>query len=260
MKFLAIIPLLALPVSAQPLFKKVWPFMQAQNTAAAAPTPDKLWLQFTEGSGATATNSAAAGLSNAFVLNATWATGKSGSGYSIDFDGSTSEAWVTNVSFVTNTITLTTWAFFDSTNQANAGCLFELSTNVNYIQRNFRVMCTAAGNLAVLIHGTGDSANFRQETATAPNTNAWVHLGIVLDNSTTAGDVKIYYNAVAQSTTIATDTKNLTGTFLATNLFIGARSTALATRAFLNGKLDDVRIYSGELNSAQLTAVMNDPK
>ncbi len=226
------------------------------SSGLAAPTPDIGWFKLNEGSGTAPANSVTGG-SNA-VTSATWVTGKSGSGSALSFNGTSSDGSVTNVAFNTNLITICSWLFFNVTNVQQ--CLWESNTNVNFGYRDFRLLLTSPGQLSCTLHGYGDGLNFRVETCTAPNTNAWVHIATVLDNSTTNGNVKFYFNGIIQTDAVGTDTKNMTGNWTTTNLFFGARSPMLVTRNFLNGKMDDIRIYSGELSASQIQAVANDPQ
>lgn len=214
-----------------------------------APTPDILWWKMNTGSGTSIAGYASGG-GDSGTTDASWVTGKSGSGYALDFNGTSQDSRSTaTMTYGAGVLTVCAWVYLD----VNTGSrvIWESTQNPNSFAATFTLFLDS-GNLNAMIHGT---SGYRSEYITAPSTGSWTHVAVVYDNSTTTGDVGIYIGGSSQSTTIGTNTKASSADFIAGYYFYaGARGQ---TSLFMDGRLDDLRIYSGD-QSASLADIIAD--
>lgn len=203
-----------------------------------APTPDILWWKFLEGSG----TDIGATVGTDGTTDASWVTGKTGSGFALEFNGTSQNAETSNtVTYGTNTITLCAWFWFDVT----TGTRMLLESSATYITPNcFGIFVDANLLYASNTGATGE----RQEYIAFSTTGAWVHLAVVL----TPTDNKIFVDGVEQATTITNNNRTGTADYSAQTLFVGARNSG---SLFFDGRIDDLRIYSGDV-SADLALIM----
>ena len=220
------------------------------NRRSAVPTPDILWWKLNEGSGTSIAGSGSNG-GDGGATDADWLTGKNGSGYALDFNGINDDANTSaSITYGTDKLTFCGWFYFDDITSTQV--IMESSANWNSSSDSFLIYLDAGAFFAGL---RDNGAKYRVESITAPSVGSWVHLAVLLDFSSATGrDVKIYVNAVEQSTTISTNYSPIARTFAAYKLYVGARG---GTSLFFNGRIDDLRIYTGD-KSADLTAIMND--
>lgn len=220
--------------------------------AAAAPTPDVLWWKFTDGSGTTVT--ATVGPNGTLAGGATWVTGKSGSGYAVQFDGTDDALYsASNVTYGASTITITAWVYWDSF--ANDGdFLFESTASADANDNTFFVMPngnrgTSDGYLLTMLTGTNYYAPYWTRFTAA----TWTHIAIVLDNTSLTGVVKVYYDGALQTAAgTYLNVKNSTANFVAGVLNVFSRNN---TSGFGAGRIDDLRIYARELNATEVGQV-----
>jgi len=137
--------------------------------------------------------------------------------------------------------------------------LFELSTNYNNNAYCFIINTetqVASGTLTAGIRGSG--VNYRAEYATANSSwlNRWMFFCVVLDNTTVAGNIKIYANGVGQPTTITNNSKSGSGNFSTQPFYIMSRA---GSSLFKAGSLDNVRLYRRELTPKEVMWLYQDP-
>lgn len=172
---------------------------------------------------------------------------------SLDFDGTNDEITLGEMNALDNvgTFTIETWiketekvgtnAYFWSTgNSANDNMYFVRQTSNN---RWFLNMTTGGSSAQVIV--------------TAAINADWTHFAIVYDGSEAAADrVKIYFDGVAQSTTISgtvpTTTPTVSGDFL-----IGISSWFNLGDNY-DGIMDEFRIWSTARTAGEISANMND--
>lgn len=221
--------------------------MNSPAAASGSATPEFLWWKFNEGSGTAVAGDGSNG-SDDGTTDADWLTGKSGSGYCTDYNG-TSDGTQSDsaIAYDTETITVCAWIYRDTTSDAMIWESSELYTS----NPNSFDCLIFGGQLYAAIQGT---SGLRLEHVTPPGTGAWVHLAVVYVNTTNNGDVKFYFDGVEQSSTTDTNTKADHANF-ATEIFnCGSRNQ---TGLFMNGRIDDLRIYSGD-QSASLATIAAD--
>jgi len=119
---------------------------------------------------------------------------------------------------------------------------FELSTDYNSNDGAFIVDPNAAdGTFKVGIQDSVTTVKYRGESFTRPSANEWHHYVIVIDNTTTAGDITVYVDGVAQSTTVYINTKDKSSNIITARLYMMSRA---GTSLFGQGILDDVRVFN----------------
>ena len=136
----------------------------ARNVASAASaTPEILWWKFNEGSG-TSVAGAASGGGDAGTTDASWLTGKSGSLYCTDYngtdDGTQSNAAIT---YGVATITVCAWVYLDATTD---GMIWE-SSELYTSNPNAFDFLIFSGQLYAAIQGT---SGLRLEHIAVPST------------------------------------------------------------------------------------------
>lgn len=215
------------------------------------PTPDLLHFKMDENTGTNLTCSVST--NTGWLFEATWTTGTGNSPYALQFDGSNDYfRSAGNVVYGTNIITVAFWLYWDSFANNDDLALESSATFVSYLN-TFNIDPNAsAGNWSTGIRGT---SGFRAETVTRPSAAAWHHYLFVLDNTTTAGDVRTFIDGVEQSETVGTNTKSGTSNFAANTLFGMSRN---GTTLFGAGRMTALKIYTGD-RSASVLSIQNDP-
>jgi hypothetical protein len=213
-----------------------------------APTPDILWYKMNAGSGTVL----AADVGGAGTTDAAWVTGASGSDFAQDFNGTTHAASSdADVTFGVNIITICCWLYMDDTSTTQI--LLESSEDAGAGGHCFEIEL-GGGNIQPTIFSNG--VFYRRESVAATS-GVWTHWAFVLDNSTNSGQIKVFKNGAEESTTLANDTKGSTANFTDKTVYIGARNESLY---YYNGRMDDLRIYAGELSGAEISAIYADPQ
>jgi hypothetical protein len=221
---------------------------------SSLPQPDNaliLWWKLNEGSGTSIADSSGNGY-NATLTEGTWITGKSGSGGAIEFDGVNDYAATTgSVTYGANVITVCAW-------------VWEVSAPADeFVYSSPGATFPFFGRFASGVIQKGDLysdntyATGRIETSGTGATGAWFHWAIVYDNTTSNGDIKIYHDGTLVGTSVTLNTKSGTGNFAASTFYVGQFGTGAF---FANFKIDDLRIYSGELDATEVGYVKEDPQ
>lgn len=105
----------------------------------------------------------------------------------------------------------------------------------------------ASGHIGICV-GTGTPTDVFNKTTTVVNTGAWFHVALTRDAST--GQVNVYCNGSLEDTS----TRG-TGTIGTTWVSIGKNDTTAGTDVFLNGTVDDVRVYDRVLSQNEVNAL-----
>ena len=215
----------------------------AAPAGPAAPTI--LWWKMLDGSGTSIT--ATAGPTG--TTNASWTTStQSASGFALEFNG-TDDTASASMTYGADVITITFWTYYSSGDHAR---FLESSINPDENDHSFRINRNGDdGNFYASLYGTGGSE--LPSTSRCSLSDTWHFISIVLDNSTGSGAVKIYVDGSEQSTSVAVNTKSGTGDISAQPLYVGVGSNS--TFGFLGGRMDDIRIYDGELSSGDIATL-----
>lgn len=214
--------------------------LASYSIASGPAAPEVLWWKCNNGSGTTVT--ADVGPNGTF--NGTWATGASGSGFSLEFNGTSQDAFsASSVNIGANVATITAWLNMDDYTSLVRGAFQQgviNDPNTISVWVNSVIRVTALGT-------TGE----RTETFTPPSTGSWVFMCFLFDSSTASGNVMLYYNAVEQ-TEIAILINTKTGT---SNFSAGTFTVANYAGFYADGKMDDIRIYNRLLGTAEISAL-----
>jgi len=130
--------------------------------------------------------------------------------------------------------------------------------NLNNTNREYLFTITGADNLALaLFDGDNNPANQNRRFGDTDFTtlqNTWSHVVVTYDGSSTATGISLYIDAVEE-------TYSLTSTgssYNAMNDVAGAVEIGrFVDGSFANGAIDDVRVYSKELNSTEVNNLYN---
>ena len=222
-------------------------FFAKASSGSSSPTPELLWWKMTDGSGTAVT--ATVGPNG--TTNADWVTGLSGSGNALDFNGSSDGlSSDSTIVFGTNALTVCLLVNLDST--SGTQILAESSANFGANPVAWAIYIDS-GNIVGGIAQTGPL--FRLEQCAAPSTGVTVAIAVVFERTTTSGNITIYFDGVAQTTTVPDNSLNSTTDFTTRSVYVGARNNA---SLWCNGRIDDVRIYNRALNSTEVAQVRDD--
>jgi hypothetical protein len=186
-----------------------------------------------------------------------WTTGKNGNG--LRFDGANDYVSIPDASSLNpgnNSWTISLWVNIPNTNLLS-GLVFKLQSSGSYPGWGIAVAGDVAGESAgkkvVAVYQENYAGNRRNTITNSDVSNGnWRHVAMVADK--TAGVVRTYIDGVLVAT--STDyggswpTLNTTTPLLLGNDNFGD---------YLNGTIDDLRIYNRALTQPEIQADMNNP-
>lgn len=108
--------------------------------------------------------------------------------------------------------------------------------------------------------GTSTGPTYRSETNAPPEIGVWTHYLAYFDATAfgNAGNWTVFTNGVTATMGVRLDTKSPNVSVIPTQkAYLGQRGTSATL--MLNGKLDDVRIYSGD-KTGSVESIYNDPQ
>ncbi len=208
--------------------------------ASATPTELRTRLKFDETAGAIAADSSGQGYIGSLVSGPLW-TSAGKLGRALDFDGAND--YVALPAGVVNgltTATLSAWVYLDSA--ATWSRIFDFGTGTT----NFMFLTASAGSTVRFSLFTGGVANDVNGTAPLP-TGAWTHVAVTL-----AGGVGVLYvngAEVGRNNAMTLTPSSLGNT---TQNYIGKSQFA---DPYLNGRVDDFRIFSRALTAAEVSGL-----
>jgi glucose/arabinose dehydrogenase/PKD repeat protein/fibronectin type 3 domain-containing protein len=201
---------------------------------------------FSEGAGTTTADASGNGLTGTLVGGPAWTAGKNGRGLS--FNGSTSYVDVGNPTALqlTGSMTVSAWVF-ETANVADDGQIvsksngsagWQLKSTPDTGPRTFGIAITST---------TG--ASIQRYSSTARALNTWYHVAGVYDAA--ARTLNIYVNGTLTNGTLSGTVPTSQGN-APVNVNIGRRTGGF----YINGTLDDVRIYNRALSAAEIQGDM----
>lgn len=213
---------------------------------------------FNEGSGTTATDSSGVGNAGA-IANGTHAAGVTRSALAFNGTSTSVAAGSTaTTSFGSGSFTLSTW--FKSTSSG----FQRLISKGNYGNTNGYLLALNGGTVTLAVGAGGTQS--QSIGINAPNgldDGAWHHTAAVVDRA--AGIVRIYVDGVPQTLTVGSGycgtangaTVSITGcpSVNATSAGTLTLGSYNGTSEFLNGSLDEVRLYNRAVSETDLRAV-----
>ncbi|MGI0012713.1 MAG: LamG-like jellyroll fold domain-containing protein [Nitrososphaera sp.] len=197
-----------------------------------------------ESSGTTAVDSSGNGRTATLLNGPTWTLGKYGN--AIGFDGIDDYVAASNLNLPTGDYTYEAWVALDRNNIFQT--IMEALDGVGGAELELDL---AAGGAVQLWSNNGQ----RLTTGTAIPVGTWSHVALTRQGST----IRVYLNGVLQSQT-GSDSGTLD--FSNCPLLIGVDADSACTgllNGYLDGRIDEVRIYNRALSQAEIQTDMNAP-
>jgi hypothetical protein len=202
----------------------------------------RVHLPFDEGSGSVAQDWSGNGWSATLKNAPAWTTGKSGSGVDLVPTSAQYAALPEGVVNGLTTCTVSAWVYLDAV--ASWQRVFDFGTGTN----NYMFLTTSAGGKVRFAIRT-PSVGEQQITGTAAlPIGAWTHVAVTLSGST--GTLYVNGAAVATNTAMTLTPSSLGAT---TQNWLGR--SQFSADPYLNGVIDDVRIYGAALSATQISAL-----
>ena len=202
------------------------------------------WYKYDQTSGTTAADSSGYGNNGTVMNGATWTTGNIGNAVNLDGTNDYS-ALPTGVVSTANTATLSAWVNLDTV--TNWMRIFDLgsgtSTYMNLTPKN-----GSNGKIRFAIRNNGSSEQII-DGQSALATGGWHHVAVTLNGAT--GTLYVDGLQVGQNTTMTLKPSDLGAT---TQNWIGRSQFA---DPYLDGRVDDFRIYNRAISASEVTSVMN---
>lgn len=206
---------------------------------------------FDEGSGTTAMDSSGNGNTGTLVNNPSWSDGKHGK--AIGFDGVNDYADAGNIAafnFPTSTTSFTLSAWFKTSGTGIGNVIAKGACGTP----GYRLRIGKSGGAGVadfFIIDDGGNVIARVTSSSTYNDNAWHHLTGVNDN----GLLRLYVDGTLIGTATAPSGKSISSS---SSLAIGydfSSGTTGCGSEYFNGTIDEVRIYSRALSSAEIQSL-----
>lgn len=157
----------------------------------------------------------------------------------------------------TNTTTISFWAnkrSFDS----SGGLFFESSTNYN--NNDGAVMfdpnsSACSGEMLLSIQDSVATGKYRSECFSRPSSNTWNNYTVIYDNSTVAGDIRLFINGIEQSSqSIPTNTKDQASGLGNYTWYLMSRA---GSSLFNSGLMDEFYVYNRALSNSEILKLYN---
>ncbi len=213
---------------------QVWSF-------TTAPARMRAYLKFDERRGTTANDSTGNSWNGTLVNGPTWTTGKFGN--SVRLDGSND--YVSLPSGVVdglNSFTISAWVYLNTTSTWSRIFDFGSSTSVNMF---LTPQCGGTNTIRFAITKSGSGGEQKINGNAPLSSGSWVHVVVTYNNGTGI----IYVDGVEvgrnSNMTLNPDSLGIT-----TQNYIGKSQYS---DPYLNGRIDDFRIYEGSLNAAEIS-------
>lgn len=175
---------------------------------------------------------------------------------SLDFDGVDDIAIAASPPAYdyTSAFSLSAWIKTTASNFGNIGG--KQHNAPNYRGWGLFINPSSAGAFGIQMYSTLGSNQLNvQTTNNGWNDGAWHHVVMTHDGSGTAAGLRIYVDGTSEALTV--NSNSLSGTILTSDGFsLGTRGTT-SPSAYLEGRLDEVALYSTELSSGDVTAIFN---
>ncbi len=203
------------------------------------------WKEDETSSGATATDSSGNGTSLTDTATVTRAAGKYS--YGSTFNGTTQYQYAAdnNTLSLTGSVTVSAWINPSTVAAGAYDIAGKWDGNTSYLLQQ---------NASDIRFYVGSASNYEATTSLSLTTSTWYH--VLASYNATTGKVQIYVNGLLKtsSTTGTIPTSIADGT---DRFQIGADSSSGTATNFYNGSLDEIRVYSKALSSAEALALAN---
>jgi len=211
------------------------------------------WWQFDDGSGSTATDSSGKGNQATLFNGVSWLPGQIGD--AISANGTNQSLSIPPIDLSsTQAVTWTAWV--NRTYGSGVSALIENSSNFNQSATGFGFFpddgsdCGASNTMMTGLNG---NVGYTTNCYAQPTSGVWHHLAAVYDKSQTGAKViSFYIDGVLQTPLSQPHTSTNSNTFGSNATYLFARG---GTSNFASGEMDDLRLYRGALNSAQIESI-----
>lgn len=205
------------------------------------------WWKMNDGSGTTAADSSASG-ANGSITGAVWGSGKRSG--ALVFDGNDKVANGTGASLNgTTSFSVSSWVKIPTTHAAQAIVVQQRGPadgTTNGYNGQYQLRVNADGKPSFWVYGNGAN-QFDFAASTAIHDNQWHHVLAVRDGA----DGRIYINGTLAGSSTGTVRS------LASNIPVYLGCDGRDNNRFLNGSLDEVRIYNRALSGDEIQALLN---
>ena len=207
----------------------------------------KAWLKFDESNGTIAADSSGNAWDGTLVNTPAWVAGKSNNAVSLS--GTAHVALPTGAVNALTDFTVSTWVKLNSV--TNWARIFDFGTGSGFYM--FLTPFNAAtGKVRFAITNAGNAGEQVIDGASALTTGSWTHVAITLSGTT--GTLYVNGTAVGTNTGMTLKPASLGNT---TRNFIGR--SQFAADPYLNGLVDDFRIYNRALDAAEVSGLVAPP-
>jgi hypothetical protein len=207
------------------------------------------WWRFDDGSGTLAVDSS--GNANTGALNNAPAWTRGHLGKAISLNGTSQDFLKTGLSTTTTTnLSISMWVNVTSNAGGYAALIAAHNAGDDYVE-GFNMDQGAAGSAGFTeVNFECASSNGEDNLMNASFAfGTWVHVALITPDG--GGHATLYINGVQQKS------RNACGSMSINNLFIGARHFGGSDTGFLNGIVDDVRIYNRVLSVSDILQLYN---
>ncbi len=175
-------------------------------------------------------------------------TTSTSTGYALDFDG-TNDMVVTNFKMpATSVFSIEGWVYPRSTNYDRLFSNYSAAVNGNFIIDTYNATPNNGMALRFNVYGTGNTL-FSVGAANVLTLNAWNHVACTFSN----GTMTAYVNGFE----IATGTAPFTSIPQITNYLCFGEDFVPGAAEYLNGKLDEIRVWNKALSQTDILNNMN---
>ena len=204
-----------------------------------------------DASGTTATDHSGQGNTGTLTNGPTWVDGKKGG--ALDFDGSNDYVTLpSSASFKgQDTATVSLWYKPDQNPSEEAGIYYESTSDSNYTRLGF--FHNTSGDLAAVSRDSETGSAYAINQSDFFSAGEWYHLVMTYD---AVSDEFILYTDGSQAGINTVSKGAFSGTSPGTSVVIG-RYPSTYTPGYVNGQIDDVRIYNRALSATDISALYN---
>jgi endoglucanase len=216
--------------------------VESLNSAQASASVMRAYLKFDETSGTTAVDAAGNGWTGTLVNGPLWSTsGKFNN--AVDLDGTND--YVSLPSGVVNgltTCTVSAWVYLDAV--SSWARMFDFGTGTS----NYMFLAPSNGSVIRFAIRTASVGEQQISGTAALSSSAWIHVALVLNGST--GILYVNGAEVGRNSSMTLTPSSLGAT---TQNYIG--KSQFSSDAYLNGRVDDFRIYPDALSAAEVASL-----
>ncbi|MFT3914337.1 MAG: Ig-like domain-containing protein [Anaeromyxobacteraceae bacterium] len=246
-------------------FTKVSPLAAALAISSCSADPTRVFVErtaeasspgllagygFAEGAGATTADASGNGLTGTFVGGATWTTGRTGSGVSLDGSSGYVNLGSPAALSLTGSLTVSAWVY-ESANVADDGIIVARSSGIGGWELKSSPD-TGTRTYALGLYTTTGAYLARHANFTRA-LDTWYHVAGVYDAA--ARTLHVYVNGVLADGPLRGVAVPSSIGATSVNVNIGRRAAGF----YLRGTIDDVRIYGRALTQAEIQADLASP-